>query len=493
MNPDEMFLSKVRNAGYVDRRTYTKTDTSEDRLARIMARRAGVPTADLFLKRTLDAGFGAQPHVATDTDAFFPEEHEASQVGPESGFGSLISPLSTDDFFARQYRDRLPLIFRGTTGRFSSLVPWTDLNGLIRNHNLRHPQLKLVVDGERIPGTDYMRSHFGLGTKNFNIPENSRLDEHTLLRYLRNGATLIIDAVWTVHEPLKEFLSAIEAGIGVNANINLYASWRKTRGFATHWDSHDVFIVQVQGSKSWNLFGETRVHPMAVDVVPNVVPPENALWSGTLASGDVLYIPRGWWHDAFVPEALDGEGSIHLTVSLQEFTGHDVLTWLGSRLSASQHLFRATVPWLAGSDVVNEYFEEFRQTLVQSLDANIAQEFVCDMRSAWSEDVATHIDRTIDPWTAADWSAYTVVLRGLPQARLVVVGDGRSFLLVANGFTHELDMFCYDLVEAMVERGPICVAELMEVDPTRYPKTFVDQVLIRLVKENIILASPPTC
>ena len=56
---------------------------------------------------------------------------------------------------------------------------------------------------------------------------------------------------------------------------------------------------------------------MEFDVAPNPAPPTRPVWSGALNSGDLLFIPRGWWHDACIPEERDGEGSIHLTAQLQ--------------------------------------------------------------------------------------------------------------------------------------------------------------------------------
>ena len=489
MNSNEMLLGRTRNAGFVERSTYVKADAFENRLAAIMAQRAGIPNADLAIKGLLEASLDAQSGSASATDTFSMEEYETSHDDLAEGFAGLISPLRTDEFFEQQYRHRKPMVFRGPVGRFSSLMLWKDLNDLVRNRNLRFPQLQMVIEGQPIPDADYMRSYYGLGTINYGISENRRIDEHNLIRYLRNGATLIINSVWTVHEPINVFLSAIGSMLGTNISVNLYASWKETRGFATHWDAHDVYIVQVQGSKVWSVYGEGRVLPTSLDVEPNDLSPTEILWSGTLTSGDVLYIPRGWWHDAVIPKELDGEGSIHLTVSLQQFTGTHVLTWLASKLAATCELFRDNVPRHAGGHVVREYFDALRQVIIQALEGELAQEFIDDMQSVWSEDIETYLDRRIDPWTDAKWDSYTITLRGAKQARLSVHRDAHVFFLIANGFTHELNMHCFDLVKTMVERGELSVAELKEYNPAQFPEAFVDGFLIQLVKENIVSVS----
>ena len=56
----------------------------------------------------------------------------------------------------------------------------------------------------------------------------------------------------------------------------------------------------------------TRKYPLAVDVEPTVEKPDTPLWEGMLEDGDLLYIPRGWWH---VATPLD-EPTLHLTVGV---------------------------------------------------------------------------------------------------------------------------------------------------------------------------------
>ena len=47
-----------------------------------------------------------------------------------------------------------------------------------------------------------------------------------------------------------------------------------------------------------------------------------------LEAGDLLYIPRGWWHVAM---PLD-EPTLHLTVGVNNLTGADFLRWFADRL-----------------------------------------------------------------------------------------------------------------------------------------------------------------
>jgi ribosomal protein L16 Arg81 hydroxylase len=46
-----------------------------------------------------------------------------------------------------------------------------------------------------------------------------------------------------------------ETEIGVNTEVNLYwAGASASNGFHVHWDSQDVFVLQLQGTKRWKIY-----------------------------------------------------------------------------------------------------------------------------------------------------------------------------------------------------------------------------------------------
>ncbi len=127
--------------------------------------------------------------------------------------------------------------------------------------------------------------------------------------------------------------------------INAYITPPQNRGFAPHYDVHDVFVLQVSGRKHW------RIHaPVVTD------PLDNQNWEKSRAEvaaqaegepvidcvlepGDALYLPRGTIHAA---EAL-GETSIHLTVGIHPITRYELVRQV---LDAAQQdaALRASLP-----------------------------------------------------------------------------------------------------------------------------------------------------
>jgi lysine-specific demethylase/histidyl-hydroxylase NO66 len=117
---------------------------------------------------------------------------------------------------------------------------------------------------------------------------------------------------------LRATLAALEGLWECVAGCNLYYTPPGHQGFAPHWDDVDVFVLQLEGTKTWSVHGarcEEEVLPLtsSPDFAPGDVGP--LALRATLAPGDVLYLPRGTTHAAVTPPS-SGAPSLHATVSV---------------------------------------------------------------------------------------------------------------------------------------------------------------------------------
>ena len=207
---------------------------------------------------------------------------------------ALLSPIAAEEFLRQDYGQRF-LHVPGRRGKFSALLPWQVLNEILEEHRMEPPRLRLTRAGKPVPGEKWLSWQSNRRKSGYPIP---RLNSTALSRELREGATLVLDNVDELHRPVRQMAQALERAFHVRVQVNSYSGFRTSHGFDLHWDDHDVFILQVAGRKQWKVYGMTRRFPLASDVESAEPPATEALWEGLLEDGDLLYIPRGWWHVA---------------------------------------------------------------------------------------------------------------------------------------------------------------------------------------------------
>ncbi|MGW2258956.1 cupin domain-containing protein [Streptomyces sp. NPDC001780] len=278
-------------------------------------------------------------------------------------FSKVVERLGGDfptGAFGRTYR-----IWRAVADS-SSVLTWHDLNTVIGRGRLEPPRLRLHRDGELIPWQRYATAV----TTRRNVVWQ-RIQPSGLHNQLHDGASLVLDAVDELHQPAERLAQVLEAVFRGRVQINVYASWTATEGFGTHWDDHDVIVVQLEGAKRWRLYGPTRLNPLHRDTEAPEPPADEPIEEIVLRAGDMLYLPRGWWHAVAATEGR----SLHLTCGLQTTTGADLLGWLSDRLRTSETV-RAHLPVFASPQEQAAYLELLRKEVADALHDGAIGDFL---------------------------------------------------------------------------------------------------------------------
>src|SRR5260221_2329994 len=188
---------------------------------------------------------------------------------------NLFSPISSNDFI-KNYFGKSFLHVQGTKGRFKRLVPWSELNRILEKNRLEPPRLKLFQSGKPIAPDKYLATLGDMG---------SLLKAAELTNLLAQGATLIVNAFEDLYEPVRELALSLERVFRINIQVNLYASWRTDQGFPLHYDDHDTVILQIAGSKHWEVYRPTLLYPLeeTKDVKRAEEPTEEPIWDRILA------------------------------------------------------------------------------------------------------------------------------------------------------------------------------------------------------------------
>ncbi|MEV4614258.1 cupin domain-containing protein [Kitasatospora sp. NPDC049258] len=152
-------------------------------------------------------------------------------------------------------------------------------------------------------------------------------DETKIRALLADGATLLMRRIDQWHGPTRDLLARLSAELQLAVEAFCFVTPAGTQGVPLHRDDADVLVLQLNGSKSW------RVHEGPVDGNwrhgrVEGEPPAEVLRT-TLRAGEVLYIPRGYAHQAVGDQGL----SVHLSLTIREIHTGDLFRSL-QKLSA---------------------------------------------------------------------------------------------------------------------------------------------------------------
>ncbi|WP_159802188.1 cupin domain-containing protein [Arthrobacter zhaoguopingii] len=234
-----------------------------------------------------------------------------------SGAGVLESRLIDIDRekFAREFWGQTALLTRGA-GDFSDLFSADAVDELISRRGLRTPFLRVAKEGTTFPDSSFT-APAGVGAT-----ISDQLDDTALWRKFADGATLVLQALHRTWEPIAEFNARLSTELGHPVQANAYITPPQNRGFDDHYDVHDVFVLQIEGTKRWIIHEPVLPDPLRDQVwtdrraaVADAAKGE-AYIDTVLEPGDVLYLPRGWLHAA----QAQGEVSIHLTLGIHSWT-----------------------------------------------------------------------------------------------------------------------------------------------------------------------------
>lgn len=224
--------------------------------------------------------------------------------------------------FGDEVWGRRPLLVSGASGTdgWPDLLTLDGVDELLSVRGLRTPFLRVAKDGQTLAEREFTRGG-GVGA---GIADQVADDE--VFRRFADGSTIVLQALHRNWPPIIDFAQSLAADLGHPVQVNAYITPPQSQGFASHYDVHDVFILQLAGTKAWTVHEPVHRWPMRdqtwdqyADAVAQRAGGEPAL-SAVLAPGDCLYLPRGFLHSA----VAQGGVAAHLTIGVHTWTELDV-------------------------------------------------------------------------------------------------------------------------------------------------------------------------
>lgn len=279
--------------------------------------------------------------------------------------GYLIGAGREKDFFDGVYEREALLVHHNAPQRFAGLISLDDIDRIVTTMDLREGQLALANAASSVDANEY-------------VDEAKFIDRGAVADLYRRGATIILNQAHQFDPALSRLCRGLEHVFSSHVQTNIYLTPPNAQGFRTHYDNHDVIVIQVEGEKAWRLYdmpietpfrgegfqqGRYETGPLRQEFV--------------LKPGDCVYVPRGLMHDA----QTSGETpSLHITVGLITRTWADLmLEAISEAALRSPELRRSLPPGFARAGFDRDRAREHLRSLAGKLATDIQLDPALDL------------------------------------------------------------------------------------------------------------------
>jgi ribosomal protein L16 Arg81 hydroxylase len=245
--------------------------------------------------------------------------------------GKLLHPISTKEFFENYFEKNYLFIQNDDTTFYDSLLTLEVIDQLLSTQVIPPQNIQMARK-------DGLSHHYW--TKH-RVNQGIFLDIDKLSNALYQGNSLVITDTQNYLFSLHQLVNVLSKELLAKTWANIYITPARFQAFKRHYDTHDVFILQIRGKKQWNLFEMPFALPHSSqpyhlqDFDYEKMKPHRTL---TLTEGDFLYVPRGMVHEAIAQDDL----SVHITIGFKPPLVHDLLDVI-SKEALKDDFFRKSI------------------------------------------------------------------------------------------------------------------------------------------------------
>lgn len=229
-------------------------------------------------------------------------------MSQQISFDWAIAPETPETFLSEYFEKKPMLIKRGHPGYFADLLSYAEIDRVVSTMGLSHPEINVTKADGNITPADFAY-------------ETGQIDPVRVNQLFADGATVILSGLHERLPQLARYCRALEAALSARVQTNIYMTPPGKQGFNPHYDSHDVLVLQIAGSKEWRIYGTPVELPLNDQRFERGMDVGEEIDRFVLEPGDTLYVPRGVAHDAVATD----ETSLHITTGLMFRTWADML------------------------------------------------------------------------------------------------------------------------------------------------------------------------
>jgi lysine-specific demethylase/histidyl-hydroxylase NO66 len=282
--------------------------------------------------------------------------------------GYLLDPMSPSSFFDEYHEKKAFIAKRKDQDRYRSLLSIDRIDDMVSSIDFQAGTLDMTRADPPIHREDYT---FASGA----------IDRGAVARHFQNGATLIMPQLHQMDATLADFCRSLESLFSCHVQTNIYLTPPDAQGFKTHYDDHDVFVLQVSGSKAWRLYDTPVENPYRGEgFQQGAHEVGDPVEEFVLHAGECAYVPRGLMHDAYTH---GDDASLHITVGLIVKTWADLMLEAVSEVALREPAFRRSLPTGFATpefdrDTARDHFAQLVSSLSKEADLDSAMDIFVD-------------------------------------------------------------------------------------------------------------------
>jgi quercetin dioxygenase-like cupin family protein len=210
-----------------------------------------------------------------------------------------------EEFFRTYFNKRVLYRPGGITGDPRQILSIADMDDIVHQEGVRSSLFRMLGNGVPAIG-EQLTSRLEMRREGKTLDD--AIDPGKIYAHFRAGKTLIHGGLNLTRPNLRGLAASMTNQLAAKSEVVAFLTPAGQRG-AVHSDPTDVYVVQLEGTKQWQIWPTPQVRRAGddKDSFPSLPEPDLDL---SLQPGDVLYIPHSTPHRAAAEESV----SLHLTV-----------------------------------------------------------------------------------------------------------------------------------------------------------------------------------
>ena len=262
------------------------------------------------------------------------------------------------DLLAKAKSEKKYIHLKNENESLKKVMNVKSLNKLISMHNCwDNKNFSLVLNKNTIPFTAFFTKGDTLGFAK-TAPDPVKVEN-----YLRKGASLVLNDLIYFSNEIEKLASDLQSITNGRCQANLYFSMQSHQAFAPHFDTHDVFALHCEGEKIWNIYENFEKDPINHPIYKQELNdktenPGKIIDQVLLKPGDLLYLPRGQFHDALASK----NGAMHIAFGITYLKPIDIFQYYYDQLIIND-FFRSDIRQINSTDDIKNIHTEITSQL----------------------------------------------------------------------------------------------------------------------------------